>query len=69
MPSFVLVNKIEIKAKIGSGNIFDIKISGFAGTISFHHDGTAFHALDNLFAIGIVNINDGAATFNQQLFK
>ena len=51
-------NNIEIKAKIGGG-CFDIKV-GVAGTVSFHHDGLA-HALDNLFAKGIVNINDGAA--------
>ena len=51
MPSFVLINNIEIKAKIGVG-CSDIKIGGFAGAISFHLlMGWHFYALDNFFAM------------------
>ena len=69
MPSFVLIDNFEIKAKIGGGDVFDTKIRGFVGAISFHHDGQAFDAPENLFAVGIVNIYYSAAPHNQQIFE
>ena len=66
MPSFVLIDKFQVKAKICCGDVFDIKIGGFAGAIGFYHDGPVFDARDNLLAMGIININDGAAALYQQ---
>ena len=35
MPSFVLIDKFQVKAKICCGDVFDIKIDGFAGAAGF----------------------------------
>ena len=69
MPSFGLIDKLQIEPNIGCADLFDMKIRVFAGAKGFDHNRPVFDAADKFFAIGIVNIDHRTAALAQHLVK